>query len=508
MTEEKNTLLDFFSAIAECEQRYPVSQWSVNGVPVWPMARIEGRAELLLQSAPHNDRREPIQRRIARLLRHAASPALLPLQNYHDWEHETLLLRPVDALFLGDGVSQDFVDGAWQDRYCAPVIEALAECGASSLLMQPNVQKLPRRHNVYSAHWIASWGGLLARTLPRRNVHLPDYEMVRNFLRHRGFTFSVLERTALEIRGMRVSAMARLFESVLARTRPKLGFAVSYYWDMGFAFNLACKRRGVWSVDIQHGAQGGFHEAYNLWSTIPTGGYSILPSIFWNWSEDDARAINTWAGKLAEPWHRGIWGGHPQLTSWLNDKRSRTASFDDQIARLKQRNSGSFDVLVALQSIDGYGAVWDNLAAAIQSSPVSWRWWLRRHPSPAYNRNENMKTLLDLNRPNLIIEEASSLPLPAILANVDAVLSLMSSTAIEAQYFGHRPIFLTEDARVQLPALFKANGAEVITSTEELLKRLEAMAQNEERPKPRYQSPDIKNTAQALLHLAGTSQAK
>lgn len=508
MVEEKKSLLDFFSAVAECEQRYPVSQWSVNGVPAWPMVRIEGRAELLLKSAPHRGMQKPIKRRIAQLLRHVASPALLPLQNYRDWGHETFRLRPVDALFLGDGVSQDFIDGAWQDRYCEPVIEALAECGASSLLMQPNAQKLPRKHSVYSAQWISSWGGLLARTLPSRNVHLPDYEVVRDFLRYRGFIFNVLERAALEIRGMRVAAMARLFESVLARTRPKLGFVVSYYWDMGFAFNLACKRRGVWSVDIQHGAQSGCHEAYNLWSAIPAGGYPILPNIFWNWSEADAQAINIWAGQLADPWHRGIWGGHPQLTNWLNGKTSRAARFDDQIAHLKQRNSGNFDILVALQSIDGYGAVWDNLAAAIQSSPVSWRWWLRRHPSPAYNRNENLKNLLNLRRSNLIIEEASSLPLPAILANVDAVLSLMSSTAIEAQYFGFRPIFLTEDARVQLPAIFEGDRAEVITNSENLLKHLETIAQKKDRPKMRYQSPDMKKTAQTLLRLAETSQAK
>lgn len=500
------TLLDFFSAIRECEQRYPVSQWSVSGVAVWPLVRIEGRAELLLRNASGTGPTRS-RSRLAQFLRHAASPILQPLQNFSDWKHETLRLHPVDAVFLGDGVSQDFIHGAWHDRYCAPVMDSLAACGAESLLMQPNEQRLPRERSTYSAQWVASWGGLLARARPARDVRLLGYDEVREFLAGKGFTFAVLERAALEQRGMRVAAMARLFDYVLARTRPTIGFAVSYYWDMGFAFNLACRRRGVLSIDIQHGAQDGRHEAYNLWSSVPEGGYAVLPDVFWTWTEADACAIDAWAGDLRKPWHRSLWGGHPQLAEWQNNASPKTQQFDAKISAIKQRSDGTFDILVALQDLEQYGAVWDKLADAIQSSPPAWRWWLRRHPSPAYNRGHSIKKLTALKRSNVIVEEASSYPLPALLRNMDAVITLMSSTAMEATFFGHRPVFLTQDARMQFAEIFASDRADVITNMDALIQHLKTLERGRTAG-PQYHSPDLRQKVCDLLKMTKSLAAE
>ncbi len=495
-------LLDFFSTIEECEKLYPVSRWHVNGVPVWPLVRTEGRAELAYDPVPGVRRKSRVARS-SQLLRDVASPLLQPLENRRDWRHEKLFLRPVDALFLGDGISQDFIRGLWRDRYCAPLMDALAANGGSSLLMQPRAQRLPRERDTYSVQWIASWGRLLARTRRARDVELPHHDDVRKLLQDRGFHLNVLDPGVLKRWGVKVAAMARLFDHVLAKTQPRIGFAVSYYWDVGFAFNLACERRSVLSVDIQHGSQDGRHEAYNFWSAVPSGGYSILPDIFWTWSEEDAKAINAWAGQLEKPWHLAVWGGHPQFSTWLDDANPQTREFDAIVAGIKKRNEGDFDVLVPLQDLDGYGAVWDDLADLISASPPHWRWWLRRHPVPAFNRGAGIKKLLTLKRRSIILEEATSLPMPALLRNVNAVLTLMSSTAVESAFFGHRPIFLTEDARMQFSGIFKADKADVISNMEAVMARLKTMAQEGRRPAQRpYHRTDLKHTLNALLAMA------
>ncbi|MEY4964938.1 MAG: hypothetical protein RL274_521 [Pseudomonadota bacterium] len=491
-------LTDFFSAIEECERRYPVSRWSIDGVPAWPFVRIEGRQELARDTASKN-RHRPLASRILNLARFAAAPLLDVLRNFMDWKHEELLLKPVDALFLGDGVSHDCIKGAWRDRYCAPLIAALEANGGTALLMQPRTQRLPRERDTYSVQWIAAWGHLLSRLKPASQVNLPDYDNVKAVFQSKGFDLRVLDLPVLRRWGVKVAAMARMFGPVLDRTKPQIGFVVGYYWDVGFAFDLACRRRSILTVDIQHGSQDGRHEAYNFWAAMPAVGYSILPSIFWTWTEEDANGINSWAQNLTAPWHRAVWGGHPQFAAWLDENHLETLEFDARIASIRQRGNGTFDILVALQDLDGYGGVWDRLAETVMSSPPTWRWWLRRHPWAAYNRGVGIKNLIALKRPNIIIEEAGTLPMPALLRNVDAVLSLMSSTAVEAAFFGHRPIFLTQDARMQFSAIFKTNRADIITDKQALIEHLTALEQGHGRVQRRPHRSNLRDTVRDLF---------
>lgn len=495
------TLLEFFAAIEECERGYAVSRWNINGVPTWPFVRVEGRSEILQNHPPGGIHRSFMSRGI-QLARSIGSPLLSPLENIQDWKHETLRLPSVDALFLGDGISQDLIEGAWRDRFCAPLIEEFEKSGATTLLTQPRAQKLPRERSAYSVHWVDLWGRMLARTRRARDVELPDYAAVQAVFRDRGFDLNTLKQPQLERWAVRVATMARLVDHILARTQPKIGLSVSYYWEIGFAFNLACRRRGILSVDIQHGAQDGRHEAYNLWHSMPMDGYSILPAIFWTWTEEDAQAINAWADRMEKPWHRALWGGHPQLAEWLNDSSARVREFDLSIANIKQQSDGTFDILVALQDNRLYSAVWDSLADLILSSPSHWRWWLRRHPARAYDGGTGLKRLLTINKPNVLIEQASSFPLPALLRNADAVLSLMSSTAIEASFFGHRPIFLTEDARMQFSQVFEADKADVITDPTLLMARLTELSRGGEKSLQGYRPPNLQDTAHKLFDFA------
>lgn len=494
------SLFAFYSAIEECERRFPVSSWNVDGIPVWPMIRVEGRTEAAGISTRFGRQGSAIVR-AGRLLRRAGSPLLVPLANLSDWKHEELFPHKTDVLFLGDGISLDCIGGSWRDRLCAPLMEALETVGLRSFLMQPSQKMLPRQQKTYSAQWIDSWGRLIARTRRARSVNVPDHVNVRALLRDKGFDMGVLDLPALAQWGVRVGSMARLFDYVLARTQPRMAMTVSYYWDLGFAFNLACRRQAILSVDIQHGAQGR-HPAYNFWNVLPAEGYSVLPAAFWNWSPEDTDAINDWAHHLKAPWHRGLWGGHPQLAPWLDDASAQARTFDIEITRIKQQHSGSFDILVTLQDIIGYGGVWESLADCINTSPPSWRWWLRRHPSPTYKRDPSITKLIAIQKPNVLVEDASTLPLPALLRNVDAVLSLMSSTAIEAAFFGHRPIFLSDDARMQYLSLFKADKADVITGMPALREHLEKMAQNVTQPLRRYSQPATKETLQLLFEMA------
>lgn len=492
----------YFTAIQECELSYPVNEWRVDGVPVWPMIRIEGRSELLL-GAGNDESSGPAKNaqtmaRALRLLGGLVTPLATPLRNLSDWKHEILKLRPVDALFLGDGVSHDCIDGVWRDRYCAPLAEALEADGKRTLLMQPRAQRLPRERPTYSALWIDAWGQFYSRVRPARSAHLPGLVQVRQHLQRSGIDLTLLGEAILKRVGVRVSAMAHLFDNVLARTTPTVGIAVNYYWPIGYAFNLACRRRNILSVDIQHGGQDGCHEAYNRWSGVPEAGYPVLPAVFWNWHQNDVDAINAWAGAL--PWHRALRGGHPQITEWLDGKHSHSGRAHTTIADIKRRHPCSLDILVALQDVPGYDAVWSGLAALIASSPGTWRWWLRKHP--VSNNHPGLQKLLSLKLPNVVVEEASLLSLPALLMNVDTVLTLMSSIAFDASFFGHRTIFLTEDARSFWPRLLESGDGEIVSAMPLLEKTLREIELGGGRKAPPGDTPTLQSSLRKLFEMA------
>ena len=105
----------YLDVVAEIERRFPVAHWTSGDVGIWPLARLELHADMywanLGMSRPAQPRsRLPQLTRVAR-----------PMRNFwrsrHDLTHRVTRPTPAHAIFLGDGISLDLVDGAWQDRF-------------------------------------------------------------------------------------------------------------------------------------------------------------------------------------------------------------------------------------------------------------------------------------------------------------------------------------------------------------------------------------------------------
>lgn len=154
--------------------------------------------------------------------------------------------------------------------------------------------------------------------------------------------------------------------------------------------------------------------------------------------------------------------------------------------------------MIALQGHDGYVDLWSNLAALIERAPSDWRWWLRRHPYAPHS-NEGLGRLMTIRRPNVLIDEASSLPLPALLRHMDAFVSIRSGAAGEASMFGLRPIFLSPIARDMFPQLFASGGAEVIENVTELEDRLGSLPRT---TRTRAVQPELRTVLSQLDSIA------
>lgn len=494
----------YVDLIAEIETRFPVQHWKYRGIPVWPVARIEARSESLRSDPNGNTDGTPRNRggrAITQLLRYVFSPLIDKVRNCADFDQEALRLRPVDVLFLGDNTSSDFIAGVWRERYNAPVAEAFARAGNTSLVLQPGErQRLPRSQVTYSVNWVDRWSRIVTKFLVGPDEDFPGFPEFERFLHAEGINLACFDRKAMKQSAARIYYMSHFFGRILARTKPKLVVVVSYYHEIGYALLHACRTRSILTVDIQHGGQGGAHEAYNRWHGLPSDGYSVLPSIFWNWSQRDANYIREWCTPQ-EAWHDSIWGGHPQLESWFDETNLQTIAFDKQIASLKECIGGNFDILVPLQDLERYTERWNALARLVEASPPNWRWWLRRHPSAAYNSGNSLNSLFAVKRTSFLTDQASLLPLPALLRNMNCILCLLSSTAFEASEFGHRTIFITEDARDLWPDLIESGQADVITDMKVLLRHMQEL-QTSRNSGYREKPPSLDQVARKLITRA------
>jgi hypothetical protein len=449
----------YLNLVDEIERNFPVARWKAGDVEIWPLARMHLYLDMYwanVGGAHFASRPLPL-----RVIERIATPLTNLWKSRRDLDHWVARPKPAHAIFLGDGVSLDRVDDGWQDRYGEPLIAALERRGLGTFLMQSgDLSSLPWLRPTFAANVIAARASLSRFAAPTP-AELPDHEPVLQFLARNGERAPSLDRANLVRGASAVFATAAAFERVLRIVKPKLAFVVTYYADLGPAFMLACRRQGILSVDLQHCPQDGAHKAYG-WSALPDEGYATLPALFWNWTEKDAAYIRTWSSKLASPWHRSLHGGHTQLKSFLDDADPETKTWDAKFNAIGERAEYEREILVALQPVGGYRAQWDTLAAQIEAAPAAWRWWIRRHPSSRAYQDAEYRRLVSLRMPNVIVDQALSLPLPALLRHMSVLVSRFSGASAEAAAFGVPALFLSDEAYGQFSDLIERGLASVI----------------------------------------------
>ena len=436
----------------ECECR--VAEWRAGDIDLWPLASQDLFRDIFRHAGGDTATQPaPFAVRAASTL---ATPAVNLWKSRRDLTHWLPNPHRADAVLLGDGVSLDRVDGAWRDRFGEPVAAALEQQGRSCFIMQSgNLARLPWARPTYAANLIAGRAAIKAVLTKGAAPHLPDHPAVVRLIERAGIAAPSLAPESVARRARIVAAQAEEFDRILGRVKPSVAFVTTYYAGLGHAFALACRRRGVLCVDLQHCPHDAFHRAYG-WSTLPSRGYSTLPGLFWTWTYDDAANIRRWTDRLGQRWHGAIAGGHPQIAALRNGEGERLwqgAAGDRRYDR---------EILVALQPIGGKTHAWDMLADAIQAGPAGWRWWIRRHPASTSEQDRAYGKLLSLDQSNVVTGDAAQIPLPALLGHMDALVSLASGSAAEAAMFGVPAFFLDAEAQETFPDLIARGEGDVV----------------------------------------------
>jgi hypothetical protein len=419
--------------INECERRFDVDEWMVNGIRVWPVVRVQLYEDFYnLHVKPVSSRAlgvsAPWRRfigEISGLLRVASSYA-------SDRKNNDRCANQVDVLLLSNGVSFDFVNGQWYDRFCDPFVDILKAQGLSTFIVTPGCKcPVPRKSpSMYVQPMLdlARAGATLRALLRPTRDSLPEFADFCALVRSSRCSMVPPNLGSIRRWSATIEAYSGVYERVLRVLRPRIAMVACYYSLSGMALNLATRRLGAVSVDIQHGVQGDLHAAYGSWTKVPPCGYELLPKVFWCWSEREVLSISRWAQTSRA--HRALAGGNLYLL--------RSSTERDGPRRVPDPPPPEGDRRRALYTLSGdeSGADLKVLAQLVTRTRFNTDWWIRCHPCKLDQRKVIKKLLKDHSLGNAAVDLPTDMPLYGVLNMVDVHVTEFSTVTIEARAIG------------------------------------------------------------------------
>ena len=495
--------------INDFEATFPVASWQLSGVRVWPMVRGElwwttndnfGGWRARVRAG------KPVARRAAQLWEWPADLARWAGAQLRRGDNRDSLRRSADAVLLGDGVSRTLIDGTWLDRHTDPFADVLEDLGLRPLQLDLNrFYRVPTYRPSAQIQPIMDGLWLRNRVAPSSGS-MKGLDGYADFLAEvgaRGFDIPSIQPSAVQRQATFLRATADWF----GRRLDRMGARVALLVDHGvvhMGFNLACSERGIPSIEIQHGVQIA-NARYAAWNAVPPGGYLELPSHFWCWGDAEAANIRAWSEGHER--HQAIVGGNLWLRAWLDEDAAIATRHDALLQDVAPRRADGLEILVTLDHTRtrDLGSVRD----AIADAPDAWTWWIRRHPTMDTDEFEAALAFLCGSRATDTTRgESGTLPLYALLRRVDAHVTSLSSTVIEAQHFRVPSVVTDASAAERFPEQFSTGWIVHAGSAKELNQAISSQVERRgdlpSPPDPRRLSPP----AAVLGALVGTGGAR
>jgi hypothetical protein len=446
-----NSLDDVLTFLNECEAKFPVAEWEIDGVHVWPLIRMEVRIHIihtmvLKSGAGEYAKRSPMKI----LLSFAKRAAKNYLQIKRDSEMDDTLNKR-DVLFFTGGIGYVDYFGASFERFFDPFKMYFDKVGVSMLRLDSSESYEEKRFSLSlyvkkKLNLVVAQKMFFPAKKTKRNIRLEKFEAFVAYANSCGVATASLKEDYLKVRVKKVLAAKTFFRGYLQKVQPTLVMVTNYYNDFSFALINECRDQGISTMDIQHGVQGRLHSAYGGWSSVPTSGFNVLPDYFWCWSEDDAREINSWSKSISR--HVAIPGGNLFL-GLIKDRsteffRKYQASFERKKSRSSNLEKTKPNVLVSLQtnmtSDDVLGEVYETILGSVNE----YNWWVRLHPAMISGKNKLVALLENKGIVSVEIELATETPLYVLLQNMDVHVTHSSSVVLEATHFGVPSIVVSE----------------------------------------------------------------
>ncbi|PRX43502.1 hypothetical protein [Salegentibacter salegens] len=419
---DHTVLSNYFAQWAE---EYPVETWIIGGINIWPILKKSIFFTILVENGGKNQQISPIYIRAYKKIKKLIKA----------WIYvKRLKLEKANFLFSSSYQQRIFYKDREFNRFIEPLMDYLEEQGEKSYLLEyPEVKK----ERAYRPERIVDIQCMLALYSSSKNKN-KYVEELKQLARFDEFLENVYVKTNLDAgynknRLIRIILSIKSWEKVYTKiiklTNPRYVLGLVYYSDAIYGLNLAARKLGVTSIDLQHGGMGKAHPAY-FFNKIPAEGYNLLPDIFWVWSDSDYKNINNWAKKTP---HNVLLGGNPWI-GLLGKKENNKKSIN------KKRPV----ILFTLQPINDI--IPSYLYKIIAETTEEFEWWLRFHPRMT---GEEKKGVLDkLSNfgilDSITFDYSSKAPLPVVLRECDLHISFSSGSITEAAIMHRFSLILSE----------------------------------------------------------------
>lgn len=425
------------------ESHYRVNEWVLEEVEIWPLIRVRLWYALSYKSLElSNDDSIQHQSKLNQLIRVLKSPFLWLFNSLKDYRASFFRIPKGDILVLGDGVSFTKIQEKYFDKFADSMANILDDHALKTVRLDTTDQYLtPRARPSYFVQAMLdsiNLRSLLEAKLKKSDFELQDFDDVYNYVRQ----FSeeqLFDKSLIHLRVVKINKLEAFFKKVLAKGKFKAAMSVCYYSDFGFALNLACKRLGIPSYDLQHGVQGVNHGAYGAWLNVPQQGYNVLPNYFLVWSQKEKDTISAWSKNTTN--HESLITGNLLANVWSRLLRNSTEKKNELISNL---NSSNPNILLTLSwDVSGEDQI-GNVLTVIKSTQEQYNWMIRLHPS-MMSEKETIESMLKSNGIlKYELNKSTELPLFTVLELSDYHITHSSTCVIEASYFNVPSMIVSE----------------------------------------------------------------
>lgn len=453
----------FLDVVNEIEGAFPVEEWRAAGVHLWPVVRarsmryVEGAKASV---APGDGGSQGGAFASAR--RVIAGAGTATLTNLADRGNRVpRRLRRADVLLLSDAVSRVLINGVWYDRFVDPVVETLAELGASSVQLQPyhwyrRPRASPSRLVQPGLDLLDAWTRYTPLTT---SLEATGWESALARLRERGVPAPAVDASSVRREATLIALTAQRFLRMFHRVEPRLALHVDYGVP-AMAFAVAARCAGVPSVEIQHAMPSPTHPMYARWTKVPGGGYDVLPAHYWVWRAPAAEVLRQWAHRV-EGGPRVIVGGNPWLDRWLTGQGTLVRQYDARMEADKSRGANRRHVLLTFETTFTRPAILAQFLEAVAATADSVQWWFRLHPTMLAEESGRVRSAISSHRAGPVMTDMTDEPLYALLRHVDGHVTYSSSTTQEAAMFGVPTLLMAPHAATVYPDLVRSGWAAV-----------------------------------------------
>lgn len=430
---------DIKQHLLRLESSYPVDQWEVDGVKVWPYLRIRLFIDLLKYSKPKTTTSSKTtnlkssKKKFIKQLFQVFKDLFylfhffLKLQSksviyYGGHFHRTKIdgvyfNRFFDALSYNYGLSDDHYTFEFLKIYNRNFYQSSILDLSSSINAYNTLQKIKAK--VFKQRKIVS-----KVSLQEYDDFLKDVSQLNHFIVLDSYTESSVVRWTKKIIDLQP-----FFEAVYKRVQPKYVVYAGYYgYDHLYASIYSANSMGIKTVDVQHGPQTNTHMVFSDWTKIPENGYLLMPKIYWNWDEHSKANILKWGS------FNGIEAkciGQPYInyfnaTNKVNIPKQPYVLYSFQAKPFSLKDFLSDSILSLIRAMD-------------------YIWILRLHPSSYITKADVEKFVKENDVLEKVkIEDAKSSPLPVSILKSTWHITHFSGCVIEAMMLDTPSIIIND----------------------------------------------------------------